>query len=81
MFDSELVGDDVGPTVAVQVGDGHRGRRHPDRYGLAGAEAAVTVAEMDGHRVLVDVGGDDVEVAVAGQVGRPPRNTFSGRRP
>ena len=61
-------GDDIGPAVAVQVGDGHGGRRQPDRHRVHRCEAAVAVAKMDGHRVLIDVGGDDVEVAVAGQI-------------
>ena len=30
--------DQVGPAVAVQVGDRHRGRRRPDRHGFAGAK-------------------------------------------
>ena len=66
-------GDDVGDAVAVQVGhDDLKRAQGGGGGGLLGArgECAVAVAHEHAGRVVALIGGDDVDLAVAAQVGR-----------
>ena len=71
--DVALIGnhDEVGDAVVVEVIDGDLPRLCAGRKGRAGSvvEAAMSVAQEDGNGAVVEVGGDDVGMAVAIEVG------------
>ncbi len=72
--------DQVGPAVAVDVGDDRLDRRTVGGEGLLSAKGPVTIVQEDAHAVAAVVGHDDAGLAVAGQVGDGHPDRAESRR-